>query len=141
MDWFPQYNKNLFGKDLMAGITVGIILIPQGMAYAMIAGLPPVYGLYASLFPVMVYALLGTSRQIAVGPVAMDSLLVAAGLGTLAISGVQNYILMALLLSFMVGAFQLIFGFLRMGFLVNFMSRPVISGFTSAAAVIIIFSQ
>ncbi|MCM4164229.1 MULTISPECIES: SulP family inorganic anion transporter [unclassified Arenibacter] len=141
LDWFPQYNKNLFGKDLMAGITVGIILIPQGMAYAMIAGLPPVYGLYASLLPVLVYALLGTSRKIAVGPVAMDSLLVAAGLGTLAISGVQNYIVMALLLSFMVGAFQLIFGFLRMGFLVNFMSRPVISGFTSAAAVIIIFSQ
>lgn len=126
---------------MVAGITVGIILIPQGMAYAMIAGLPPVYGLYASLFPILTYAFLGTSRQIAVGPVAMDSLLVAAGLGTLAISGVQNYILMALFLSFMVGAFQLIFGFLRMGFLVNFMSRPVINGFTSAAAVIIIFSQ
>ena len=141
MDWLPRYNKTLFGKDLVAGITVGIILIPQGMAYAMIAGLPPVYGLYASLFPILIYAFLGTSRQIAVGPVAMDSLLVAAGLGTLAISGVQNYILMALFLSFMVGAFQLIFGFLRMGFLVNFMSRPVISGFTSAAAVIIIFSQ
>ena len=141
LDWLPRYNKTLFGKDLVAGITVGIILIPQGMAYAMIAGLPPVYGLYASLFPILIYAFLGTSRQIAVGPVAMDSLLVAAGLGTLAISGVQNYILMALFLSFMVGAFQLIFGFLRMGFLVNFMSRPVISGFTSAAAVIIIFSQ
>tara|TARA_R100001369_G_scaffold92439_1_gene137556 strand:+ start:1737 stop:3461 length:1725 start_codon:yes stop_codon:yes gene_type:complete len=141
LDWLPRYNKTLFGKDLVAGITVGIILIPQGMAYAMIAGLPPVYGLYASLFPILTYAFLGTSRQIAVGPVAMDSLLVAAGLGTLAISGVQNYILMALFLSFMVGAFQLIFGFLRMGFLVNFMSRPVISGFTSAAAVIIIFSQ
>jgi SulP family sulfate permease len=141
LDWLPEYNKNLFGKDLVAGITVGIILIPQGMAYAMIAGLPPVYGLYASLFPLVLYAFLGTSRHIAVGPVAMDSLLVAAGLGTLAISGVQNYILMALFLSFMVGAFQLIFGFLRMGFLVNFMARPVISGFTSAAAVIIIFSQ
>jgi len=141
LEWLPKYNKNLFGKDLVAGITVGIILIPQGMAYAMIAGLPPVYGLYASMFPIMLYAFLGTSRQIAVGPVAMDSLLVAAGLGTLAISGVQNYILMALFLSFMVGAFQLIFGFFRMGFLVNFMARPVISGFTSAAAVIIIFSQ
>tara|TARA_R110001592_G_scaffold77570_3_gene233371 strand:+ start:1535 stop:3259 length:1725 start_codon:yes stop_codon:yes gene_type:complete len=141
LDWLPKYNKNLFGTDLVAGITVGIILIPQGMAYAMIAGLPPVYGLYASLFPILMYAFLGTSRQIAVGPVAMDSLLVAAGLGTLAISGVQNYILMALFLSFMVGAFQLTFGFFRMGFLVNFMSRPVISGFTSAAAVIIIFSQ
>tara|TARA_R110000868_G_scaffold78284_3_gene223587 strand:+ start:40492 stop:42216 length:1725 start_codon:yes stop_codon:yes gene_type:complete len=141
LDWLPKYNKNLFGKDLVAGITVGIILIPQGMAYAMIAGLPPVYGLYASLLPILVYAFLGTSRQIAVGPVAMDSLLVAAGLGTLAISGVENYIAMALFLAFMIGAFQMLLGFLRMGFLVNFMSRPVISGFTSAAAVIIIFSQ
>jgi len=141
LDWLPKYNKGLFGKDLLAGMTVGIILIPQGMAYAMIAGLPPVYGLYASLLPVLLYAFLGTSRQISVGPVAMDSLLVAAGLGTLAITGVENYILMALFLSFMVGAFQLLFGFLRMGFLVNFMSKPVISGFTSAAAVIIMFSQ
>ncbi|MCK0189779.1 solute carrier family 26 protein [Arenibacter sp. F20364] len=141
LDWLPKYNKNLFRKDLVAGITVGIILIPQGMAYAMIAGLPPVYGLYASLFPILVYAFLGTSGQIAVGPVAMDSLLVAAGLGALAITGIENYILMALLLAFMIGAFQLLLGFFRMGFLVNFMSRPVISGFTSAAAVIIIFSQ
>ncbi|MBC8769724.1 sulfate permease [Arenibacter sp. BSSL-BM3] len=141
LDWLPKYNKSFFGKDLVAGITVGIILIPQGMAYAMIAGLPPVYGLYASLVPILIYAFLGTSRQIAVGPVAMDSLLVAAGLGTLAISGVENYITMALFLAFMIGAFQMLLGFLRMGFLVNFMSRPVISGFTSAAAVIIIFSQ
>ncbi len=141
MDWLPKYKKSYFGKDIVAGLTVGIILIPQGMAYAMIAGLPPVYGLYASIFPVLVYAFLGTSRQIAVGPVAMDSLLVAAGLGTLAITGVENYILMALFLSFMVGLFQLILGLLRMGFLVNFMSKPVISGFTSAAALIIIFSQ
>ncbi|GGW23492.1 SulP family inorganic anion transporter [Arenibacter certesii] len=141
LDWLPKYKKSYFGKDIVAGLTVGIILIPQGMAYAMIAGLPPVYGLYASIFPVLVYAFLGTSRQIAVGPVAMDSLLVAAGLGTLAITGVENYILMALFLSFMVGLFQLILGLLRMGFLVNFMSKPVISGFTSAAALIIIFSQ
>ncbi|RTE52712.1 sulfate permease [Arenibacter aquaticus] len=141
LDWLPKYNKKLFRKDLAAGMTVGIILIPQGMAYAMIAGLPPVYGLYAALFPVIIYAFLGTSRQIAVGPVAMDSLLVAAGLGTLVITGLENYILMALFLSFMVGAFQFFMGIFRMGFLVNFMSRPVISGFTSAAAVIIIFSQ
>lgn len=141
LDWLPKYTKSNFGKDIVAGLTVGIILIPQGMAYAMIAGLPPVYGLYASVFPVLVYAFLGTSRQIAVGPVAMDSLLVAAGLGTLAITGVENYILMALFLSFLVGVFQLSLGLLRMGFLVNFMSKPVISGFTSAAAMIIIFSQ
>ncbi|MDX1362593.1 MAG: sulfate permease [Arenibacter latericius] len=141
LDWLPKYNKSYFGKDVVAGLTVGIILIPQGMAYAMIAGLPPVYGLYASIFPVLIYAVLGTSRQIAVGPVAMDSLLVAAGLGTLAITGVENYILMALFLSFMVGLFQLTLGLMKMGFLVNFMSKPVISGFTSAAALIIIFSQ
>jgi SulP family sulfate permease len=115
--------------------------MPQGMAYAMLAGLPPVYGLYASLLPLVVYAFLGTSNQLAVGPVALDSLLVAAGIGTLAISGVENYISMAICLAFMVGVFQLLFGFLRMGFLVNFLSKPVISGFTSAAAIVIIFSQ
>ncbi|HLT50324.1 MAG TPA: sulfate permease [Arenibacter sp.] len=141
LDWLPKYTRKDFRGDTVAGLTVGIILIPQGMAYAMIAGLPPVYGLYAALFPVLIYAFLGTSRQIAVGPVAMDSLVVAAGLGTLAISGLENYILMALFLSFMVGLFQLSLGLLRMGFLVNFMSKPVINGFTSAAALIIIFSQ
>lgn len=141
LDWFPKYQKKDFRNDMMAGLTVGIILIPQGMAYAMIAGLPPVYGLYAALVPILVYAFLGTSRQVAIGPVAMDSLVVAAGLGTLAISGIEDYILMALFLSFMVGLFQLSLGLLRMGFLVNFMSKPVINGFTSAAAFIIIFSQ
>lgn len=141
LDWLPKYTRKDFRGDMVAGFTVGIILIPQGMAYAMIAGLPPVYGLYAALFPVLIYAFLGTSRQVAVGPVAMDSLLVAAGLGTLAISGLENYILMALFLSFMVGFFQLSLGLLRMGFLVNFMSKPVLNGFTSAAALIIIFSQ
>lgn len=141
LDWLPNYKKSYFSKDLVAGLTVGIILIPQGMAYAMIAGLPPVYGLYASLLPIMVYVFLGTSRQLAVGPVAMDSLLVAAGLGALAITGVENYIAMAIFLSFMVGVIQLFLGLFRMGFLVNFLSRPVISGFTSAAAIIIIFSQ
>ncbi len=141
LEWVPHYKKSDFSKDLIAGLTVGIILIPQGMAYAMIAGLPPVYGLYASLLPLIMYAFLGTSRQLAVGPVAMDSLLVAAGLGALAITGVENYIAMAILLSFAVGAIQFTLGVFRMGFLVNFLSRPVISGFTSAAALIIIFSQ
>ncbi|MET7028300.1 SulP family inorganic anion transporter [Sediminicola luteus] len=141
LDWLPKYQKNFFANDLVAGLTVGVILIPQGMAYAMIAGLPPVYGLYASLFPILVYALLGTSRQVAIGPVAMDSLLVAAGLGALAITTMEEYIVMAVFLAFMVGAIQLTLGFLRMGFLVNFMSKPVISGFTSAAALTIIFSQ
>lgn len=141
LDWIAAYKKSYFLKDLIAGITVGIVLVPQGMAYAMIAGLPPVYGLYASLFPVIAYAFLGTSRKVAVGPVAMDSLLVAAGLGTLVISGVENYIAMVVVLALMVGAIQFLLGLFRMGFLVNFLSKPVISGFTSAAAVIIIFSQ
>ena len=141
LQWLPTYKKGWFTQDLVAGLTVGILLVPQGMAYAMIAGMPPVYGLYAALVPILVYAFLGTSRQLAIGPVAMDSLLVAAGLGTLALTGVENYISMALLLAFMVGVIQFLLGLLRMGFLVRFISRPVISGFTSAAALIIIFSQ
>ncbi len=139
--WLSNYKRTDFLSDLVAGLTVGVILIPQGMAYAMIAGLPPVYGLYASIFPLLVYMFLGTSRHLALGPVAMDSLLVAAGLGTLTIHGVENYIAMAIFLAFMVGAIQLLLGICRMGFLVNFLSKPVISGFTSAAALIIIFSQ
>lgn len=141
LTWLPSYNKRYLTEDALAGLTVGIVLIPQGMAYAMIAGLPPVYGLYASLMPLLVYSLLGTSRQLAMGPVAMDSLLVAAGLGVLAVSGVDEYIALAILLTFMVGTIQLLLGIFRMGFLVNFLSKPVISGFTSAAAIIITFSQ
>jgi SulP family sulfate permease len=141
LDWVSKYKKSFLLKDLIAGLTVGVILIPQGMAYAMVAGLPPVYGLYASVFPLLVYLFLGTSRQLAVGPVAMDSLLVAAGLGTLAITGIENYIALAIFLAFLVGAIQLLLGLFRMGFLVNFLSTPVISGFTSGAALIIIFSQ
>ena len=141
MQWLPTYKKEYLSGDLSAGITVGIMLIPQGMAYAMIAGLPPVFGLYAALIPQVVYALTGTSRQLSVGPVAMDSLLVASGLGALALSGIQEYIAMAVFLALFMGVLQLAFGLLRMGFLVNFLSRPVISGFTSAAAIIIGLSQ
>ncbi|MEO0527770.1 MAG: SulP family inorganic anion transporter, partial [Bacteroidota bacterium] len=137
LDWLHQYKKSYLSKDMVGGITVGILLVPQGMAYAMIAGLPPVYGLYASLFPILIYAFLGTSRQLAMGPVAMDSLLVASGLGAMAISGLENYIIMAVFLAFLVGCIQLLLGVFRMGFLVNFLSKPVISGFTSAAALII----
>ena len=125
----------------MAGITVAILLIPQGMAYALIAGLPPIYGLYAALTPQIVYALLGTSRQLAVGPVAMDSLLVAAGLGALKIVDPSQYIQMAILLALLMGSIQLLLGVFRMGFIVSFLSKPVISGFTSAAAIIIGLSQ
>ena len=141
LSWLPGYKKAWIGGDLSAGLTVGIMLIPQGMAYAMIAGLPPVYGLYAALMPQIIYALTGTSRKLGVGPVAMDSLLVAAGLGALSLSGIEEYIAMALFLALFMGALQIILGLLQMGFLVRFLSKPVISGFTSAAALIIGFSQ
>lgn len=141
LQWLPNYKKTDFPRDLVAGLTVGVVLIPQAMAYAMIAGLPPVYGLYAAIFPLLAYLMLGTSKNLGIGPVAMDSLLVAAGLGALTISGIENYITLAIFLAFLVGAIQLVLGIFRMGFLVNFLSKPVISGFTSGAALIIIFSQ
>ena len=141
LQWLPGYKKSYLSGDVGAGLTVGIMLIPQGMAYAMIAGLPPVFGLYASLIPQIIYAIMGTSRQLAVGPVAMDSLLVASGLGALALSGIDEYIAMAIFLALFMGVIQLGLGMLRMGFLVNFLSKPVISGFTSAAAIIIGLSQ
>lgn len=140
-EWLSNYKKSFLAGDVTAGLTVGIMLVPQGMAYAMIAGLPPVFGLYASLIPQIIYAIMGTSRQLAVGPVAMDSLLVASGLGALSLSGINEYIYMAVFLSLFMGAIQLLLGILRMGFLVNFLSKPVISGFTSGAAIIIGLSQ
>ena len=141
LDWIKGYNSSLFKNDLSAGLTVGVMLIPQGMAYALIAGLPPIYGLYASTIPLIIYALFGTSRQLAVGPVAMVSLLTAAGVGAIAEGGTETYISLAILLAFMVGAIQFLMGAFRLGFLVNFLSHPVISGFTSAAALIIGISQ
>ena len=141
LSWLPQYKRAYLSSDIAAGLTVGIMLIPQGMAYAMIAGLPPVYGLYAALMPQIVYALMGTSPQLGVGPVAMDSLLVAAGLGALSHSGMDEYIGMAIVLALFMGVLQLVLGILKMGFLVHFLSKPVISGFTSAAALIIGFNQ
>ena len=140
-DWIPNYKKENLKGDLTAGLTVGVMLVPQGMAYAMLAGLPPIIGLYASIIPVIVYALLGTSNQLAVGPVAIVSLMTAAGVGTLANGSVEAYVMYAVLLSLMVGGMQLAMGLGRFGFLVNFLSHPVISGFTSAAALIIGFSQ
>lgn len=141
LEWLPKYKKENLSGDISAGITVGIMLVPQGMAYAMIAGLPPVYGLYAAMIPQVIYAIFGTSRQLAVGPVAMDSLLVAAGVSAIATVGSENYIALAILLSLMMGVIQLAFGVLKLGFLVNFLSKPVISGFTSAAALIIGLNQ
>ncbi len=141
LQWLPGYQRSHLNGDLFAGITVGVMLIPQGMAYALIAGLPPVYGLYASIVPQIIYAILGTSRQLSVAPVAMDSLLVAAGVSVLATEGTDSYIAFAILLAFFMGAFQFLLGVFRLGFITNLLSKPVISGFTSAAALIIGFNQ
>ena len=141
LNWLPDYKSEYLKDDFIAGVTVAVLLIPQGMAYALIAGLPPIYGLYAALTPQIIYAFLGTSRQLAIGPVAMDSLLVAAGLGALSIVDSDQYIQTAILLALTIGAIQFLFGLLKMGFIVNFLSKPVISGFTSAAAIIICLNQ
>lgn len=141
LDWLPNYKKEWFKGDVGAGLTVGVMLIPQGMAYSSIAGLPAVYGLYASIVPIIVYALFGTSRQLAVGPVAMVSLLTATAIGSFEGLSTSDYITYAILLALLVGAIQFLLGIFRLGFLVNFMSHPVISGFTSAAALIIGLSQ
>ena len=121
LKWFPKYKKKSFFYDFLAGINVGILLIPQGMAYALIAGLPPIYGLYAALTPQIVYAILGTSRQLAVGPVAIDSLIVASGLGIISISSPEQYILMAISLTFIVGSFQLIMALFKLNFFATFL--------------------
>lgn len=141
LSWIRTYDRTFFRSDMFAGLTLGIMLIPQGMAYAMIAGMPPIYGLYAALVPQFVYAITGTSRQLAVGPVAMDSLLVAAGIGALQLSTMEDYIWAVLFLTFIIGSVQLVLGFLNMGFFVNFLSKPVISGFTSAAVLLIGLGQ
>lgn len=141
LDWLPNYNKAWLSGDISSGITVGIMLIPQGIAYAMIAGLPPIYGLYTAMIPQLVYAIFGTSRQLAVGPVAMDSLIVASGVAALAEIGSDKFIEFAILLALFMGVLQVLFGIFKLGFLVNFLSKPVISGFTSAAALIIGLNQ
>jgi len=141
LNWLPSYKKSWLKGDFSAGLTVGIMLIPQGIAYAMIAGLPPIYGLYTAMIPQFIYAFFGTSRQLAVGPVAMDSLIVASGVGAIAAVGSEHFITLAILLALLMGIMQLAFGVFRLGFLVNFLSKPVISGFTSAAALIIGLNQ
>ena len=135
------YDGATFRSDAVAGLTTAIMLIPQSMAYALLAGLDPIIGLYASTIPLAVYALLGTSRQLAVGPVAMVSLLVASGVGAVAGDDPVLYTALAALLALMVGLMQWGMGLARLGFLVKFLSHPVIAGFTSAAALIIGFSQ
>jgi SulP family sulfate permease len=141
LELIGSYSKKDFRSDLYAGLIVGVILIPQGMAYALLAGLPPVHGLYAVTIPLLVYAILGTSRQLAVGPVAMDSILTASAIQAYAVLGTDKYVEAALTLALIVGMVQFLMGVFRMGFLVNFLSQPVISGFTSAAALIIMGSQ
>lgn len=141
LQWLPKYEKEQLKGDLSAGLTVGIMLIPQGMAYAMLAGLEPIHGLYAVTIPLLLYAVFGTSRQLAVGPVAMVSLLTAAGIASLSPQSTEQYLLYALTLALLVGIIQFSMGALRLGFVVNFLSHPVINGFTSAAAIIIGLSQ
>lgn len=141
LNWLPRYSSKDIAGDGLAGLIVAIMLVPQGMAYALLAGLPAQVGLYASIVPLIVYGLLGSSRTLAVGPVAIVSLMVASTLGEVADSGAMSYLAGAVLLAFFSGSILLVMGLLRLGFLVNFLSHPVISGFTSAAALVIGFSQ
>ena len=141
LDWFRNYTPGKLKRDALAGLTVALVLIPQSMAYAQLAGLPPYYGLYASFLPPVIAALFGSSRQLASGPVAVVSLMTAASLEPLATSGSEGYIAYAVLLALMVGTFQFTLGVLRLGLVVNFISHPVVNGFTNAAAIIIASSQ
>ena len=133
-------NKETLRADIVAGITVALVLVPQSMAYAQLAGLPVYYGLYASFLPPIIAALFGSSRQLATGPVAVVSLMTAAALQPLATSP-ETYLAYALLLAFMVGVFQLFLGLFKLGVLVDFLSHPVVVGFTNAGALIIATSQ
>lgn len=141
LDWVRRYRRQDLPGDLMAGLVVAVMLVPQGMAYALLVGLPPQMGLYASIAPLIIYGLLGTSRTLSVGPAAIVALLVAGGVGQLAPESSDQYLSLVLVLTLMVGCLQLLLGLARLGFLVNFLSHPVITGFTSAAALVIIFSQ
>ncbi len=139
--WAPRYERADLRGDLAAGVTVGAMLVPQAMAYALLAGLPPEIGLYAATVPVLIYALFGTSRQLAVGPVAIVSLLTASALGQLVDEGTAGYLAAAAMLALLVGVIHLALGIGRLGFLVNFLSHSVLVGFTAAAAIVIGFSQ
>lgn len=141
LKWFRNYRFDDFKVDSIAGLTVALVLIPQSMAYAQLAGLPPYYGLYASFLPPMMAALFGSSRQLATGPVAIVSLFTAASLEPLATAGSEGYIAYAILMALMVGAFQFALGILRLGLVINFLSHPVVNGFTNAGALIIASSQ
>ncbi|MDW8469288.1 MAG: SulP family inorganic anion transporter [Burkholderiales bacterium] len=138
---WPAPTRQSLRADLVAGVTVALVLVPQSMAYAQLAGLPPQYGLYTALAPVLVAGLWGSCAQLATGPVAVVSLLTAAALAPIAAHGSPQYVALAVALAFLVGCIQLALGALRLGFAVNFLSHPVIAGFTSAAAIVIALSQ
>jgi len=141
LQWFKDYSTAKLRIDFLAGLTVALVLIPQSMAYAQLAGLPAYYGLYAAFLPPMVASLFGSSRQLATGPVAVVSLMTAACLEPLASAGSEAFIAYSIMLAFTVGMFQFLLGVLRLGLIVNFLSHPVVNGFTNAAAIIIASSQ
>jgi len=139
--WLQQYNRNVLAGDLIAAVIVTIMVVPQSLAYAMLAGLPPQVGLYAGMLPLVAYALFGTSRTLAVGPVAVVSLLTAAAVGKVAAVGSPEYVTAAVTLAFLSGLMLLGMGLLRLGFLANFLAHPVISGFITASGILIAVSQ
>jgi sulfate permease, SulP family len=141
LEWLPRYRRDQFSGDLIAGIIVAVMLIPQGMAYAMLAGLPPQAGLYASIIPLVIYGLMGTSRPLSVAPVAIVSLMTASAIAPLADERSSEYIALALTLAMLSGVMQVVMGFVRAGVLVAFLSHPVLSGFINAAALVIMASQ
>jgi len=141
LGWFKGYDLARLRADGVAGLTVALVLIPQSMAYAQLAGLPAYYGLYAAFLPPMLAAMFGSSMQLATGPVAVVSLMTNASLAPLATQGSEAYVAYAILLALIVGLFQLALGLLRLGLVVNFLSHPVVGGFTNAAAIIIATSQ
>lgn len=141
LEWGRSYNKSVLSADLMAAVIVTIMLIPQSLAYALLAGLPPVVGLYASIMPLVLYAIFGTSRTLAVGPVAVVSLMTASAAGAVAAQGTEQYLEAAITLAMLSGVMLAILGILRAGFLANLLSHPVISGFITASGLLIATSQ
>ena len=141
LGWARSYDRRVLTSDLVAAIIVTIMLIPQSLAYALLAGLPPVVGLYASILPLVAYAIFGTSRTLAVGPVAVVSLMTASAAGAVAAQGTELYLEAAITLAALSGIMLAVLGFLRLGFLANLLSHPVISGFITASGILIATSQ
>ena len=141
LDWGRYYDRSTLTNDLVAALIVTIMLIPQSLAYALLAGLPPEMGLYASMLPIIFYAIFGTSRALAVGPVAVVSLLTVAAVSKIAVPGTSEYIVAAITLAFLSGLILFALGLFRLGFLANFLSHPVIAGFITATGIIIAVSQ